>query len=109
MPVAAEVMSKFDIAGSMGQNPRMNVSLTDPMEQFVRQKVAVGEYETASEVVREALRLLRHRDEVWRSEVSAKIKAGMDSIRAGHTLSAGRVKAEMATFKKKWAKGRAPK
>jgi Arc/MetJ-type ribon-helix-helix transcriptional regulator len=29
------------------------------MEKFVRQKVAVGEYETASEVVREALRLLR--------------------------------------------------
>jgi antitoxin ParD1/3/4 len=102
-------MSKFDIAGDMGQNSRMNVSLTDPMEQYVRQKVAVGEYETASEVVREALRLLRHRDEVWRSEVGAKIKAGMDSIRAGRTLSAERVQTEMATFKKKWSKGRAPK
>ena len=87
----------------------MNVSLTDPMEQFVRQKVAVGEYETASEVVREALRLLRHRDEVWRNEVRGKIEAGMDSIRAGHTLSAEQVRTEMSAFKKKWSKGRAPK
>lgn len=84
----------------------MNVSLTDPMEQFVRQKVAVGEYETASEVVREALRLLRHRDEVWRTEVRSKIKAGMDSVRAGRTLSSEQVKAEMSAFKKKWLKGR---
>jgi antitoxin ParD1/3/4 len=87
----------------------MNVSLTDPMEQYVRQKVAVGEYETASEVVREALRLLRHRDEVWRYEVAGKIKAGMDSIRAGRTLSAERAQKEMATFKKKWSKSRARK
>ena len=28
------------------------------MERFIRQKVALGEYETASEVVREALRVL---------------------------------------------------
>ena len=98
-------MSKIDIAGALSQNSRMNVSLTEPMEQFVRQKVAVGEYETASEVVREALRLLRHRDEVWRNEVAGKIKAGMASVRAGRTLSAERVKTEMATFKKKWTKG----
>jgi len=87
----------------------MNVSLTDPMEKFVRQKVAVGEYETASEVVREALRLLRHRDEVWRSEVRSKITAGMDSVRTGRTHSAEQVKSKMAAFKKKWSKARTPK
>jgi len=38
-------MSRFDIAAVL--------------EKFVRQKVALGEYETASEVVREAVRLLR--------------------------------------------------
>jgi len=91
------------------QNFGMNVSLTEPMEQFVRQKVALGEYETASEVVREALRLLRHRDEVWKNEVQGRIKAGMDSIRAGRTLSAERVQAEMSAFKKKWSKSRAAK
>jgi antitoxin ParD1/3/4 len=71
-------MSKFDIAAISAQNAPMNVSLTERMEKFVRQKVAIGEYETASEVVREALRLLQHRDEVWRAEVRGKIKQGMD-------------------------------
>jgi len=84
----------------------MNVSLTEPMEKFVRQKVAVGEYETASEVVREALRLLRQRDEVWKADVRSKISQGMDSIRAGKTIPAEKVKTEMAAFKKKWKKDR---
>ena len=87
----------------------MNVSLTDPMEQFVRQKVAVGEYETASEVVREALRLLRHRDEVWKNEVRGEIRAGMDSIRAGRTIPGERVRTEMTAFKKKSLKSLAAK
>jgi antitoxin ParD1/3/4 len=84
----------------------MNVSLTEPMETFVRQKVAVGEYETASEVVREALRLLRQRDEVWRAEVRGKITQGMDSIREGKAIPAEEVKAEMNAFKKKTRKNR---
>lgn len=36
----------------------MNVSLTPELEKFVREKVASGLYNNASEVVREALRLL---------------------------------------------------
>ena len=99
-------MSKFDIPAILGKNRAMNVSLTEPMEKFVRQKVAVGEYETASEVVREALRLLRQRDEVWRADVRSKITQGMDSIRAGRTIPAEQVKTEMAAFKKKWKKDR---
>jgi antitoxin ParD1/3/4 len=84
----------------------MNVSLTEPMEKFVRQKVAVGEYESASEVVREALRLLRQRDEVWKADVRNKITQGMDSIRAGKAIPAEKVKTEMTAFKKKWKKDR---
>ena len=85
----------------------MNVSLTDPMEKFVRQKVALGDYGNASEVVREALRLLRQRDEVWKAEVSAKISQGMDSIRAGRSIPAEEVKTQMSAFKSKWKKSRA--
>jgi len=84
----------------------MNVSLTEPMEKFVRQKVAVGEYETASEVVREALRLLRQRYEFWRADVRSKISQGMDSLRAGKGIPAETVKTEMAVFKRKWKKDR---
>ncbi|HEY3899793.1 MAG TPA: type II toxin-antitoxin system ParD family antitoxin [Chthoniobacter sp.] len=84
----------------------MNVSLTEPMEKFIRQKVAVGEYETASEVVREAIRLLRQRDEVWKAEVQSKIAQGMKSIPANKTIPSERVKSEMAAFKAKWKKDR---
>jgi antitoxin ParD1/3/4 len=40
----------------------MNVSLTPELEEFVHKKVESGMYLSASEVVREALRLLDERD-----------------------------------------------
>jgi antitoxin ParD1/3/4 len=40
----------------------MNVSLTPELEQFVLGKVESGRYTSASEVVREALRLLEEQD-----------------------------------------------
>ena len=36
----------------------MNVSLTDELSEFVKAKVSSGRYTSASEVVREALRLM---------------------------------------------------
>ena len=41
----------------------MNVSLTPELEKFVSAKVQSGRYSSASEVVREALRLLEEHDE----------------------------------------------
>jgi antitoxin ParD1/3/4 len=41
----------------------MNVSLTPELEELVNEKVRSGFYHTASEVVREALRLLKQRDD----------------------------------------------
>jgi antitoxin ParD1/3/4 len=41
----------------------MNVSLTPELEALVNEKVRSGLYGTASEVVREALRLLKQRDD----------------------------------------------
>ena len=40
----------------------MNVSLTQELEEFVSAKVQSGRYNSASEVVREALRLLEEHD-----------------------------------------------
>jgi antitoxin ParD1/3/4 len=40
----------------------LNVSLTPELDQFVQQRVATGRYQTASEVVREGLRLLEHQE-----------------------------------------------
>jgi antitoxin ParD1/3/4 len=67
----------------------MNVSLTPELEQFIQQRVAGGLYTSASEVVREALRLLAERDEVQELHKAAlreQISAGMESLRLGrHT------------------------
>jgi antitoxin ParD1/3/4 len=41
----------------------MNVSLTPELEELVNLKVRSGLYQTASEVVREALRLLKQKDD----------------------------------------------
>jgi antitoxin ParD1/3/4 len=42
----------------------MNVHLTPELEQLVQDKVQSGRYNSASEVVREALRLMEQRDEL---------------------------------------------
>jgi antitoxin ParD1/3/4 len=42
----------------------MNVSLTPELEQFVNRKVESGKYHTASEVIRDGLRLLLEREEI---------------------------------------------
>jgi antitoxin ParD1/3/4 len=39
----------------------LNVSLTPELEHFVESRVASGRYQTASEVIREGLRLLEER------------------------------------------------
>jgi antitoxin ParD1/3/4 len=45
----------------------LNISLTPQMEAMVRQKVSGGLYNSASEVVREALRLMETQDRCRRS------------------------------------------
>ncbi|MBL8793010.1 MAG: type II toxin-antitoxin system ParD family antitoxin [Planctomycetia bacterium] len=62
----------------------MNVSLTPELEDFVTQKVASGMYQTASEVVREALRLLHDRDERQR-QLTVDLDKGIDQVRQGKT------------------------
>ena len=42
----------------------MNVNLTPELEAMVKQKVASGLYNSASEVVREALRLMEEQDRI---------------------------------------------
>lgn len=64
----------------------MNVSLTPELEALVNEKVRSGDYNSASEVVREALRLLKEVDElrrIRREEVRREVIKGVDEIRAG--------------------------
>ena len=64
----------------------MNVNLTPEMEKIVSGKVASGMYNSASEVVREALRLMNERDELKRlrlENLRAEIKRGIDASDRG--------------------------
>lgn len=60
----------------------MNVSLTPELERLINEKVESGLYQTASEVVREALRLLRERDQA-REQLRADVQAGFDGLERG--------------------------
>ncbi len=48
----------------------MNVSLTPQLDKFVVKKVASGRYTSASEVIREALRLMEERDQIRAAEMA---------------------------------------
>ena len=64
----------------------MNVSLTSELEQLVNEKVESGMYTSASEVIREGLRLLKERDElrrIQREELRRDIMLGVEQVRQG--------------------------
>lgn len=52
----------------------MNVSLTPRLERLVKKHVASGRYGSASEVIRESLRLLESRDRATQAQL-AQLKA----------------------------------
>ena len=63
----------------------MNVHLTPELEQLVQNKVKTGRYNSASEVMREALRLMEERD-LAKAEVRKKIAVAMESLRQGEGI-----------------------
>ncbi len=64
----------------------MNVSLTPSLEQFVRDRAESGDYNNASEVVREAIRLLKHTEErraLKMERLRAAIREGDEALAGG--------------------------
>ena len=60
----------------------MNVNLTPQLEDLVRAKVSSGLYTSASEVVREALRLMQEQDQLREAkleELRRDIRRGLES------------------------------
>jgi antitoxin ParD1/3/4 len=69
----------------------MNISLTKQLTEFVRKKVKSGRYGSASEVVRDALRLMERHDEAYAAKLErlrADVQAGLKQLDAGQTVSA---------------------
>lgn len=64
----------------------MNVSLTPQLENLLKEKVATGMYNSVSEVVREALRLLNERDRLNATKLDAlrqEITQGIIALDSG--------------------------
>ena len=60
----------------------LNVSLTPHLEQFIHENVNSGRYQSASEVVRTALRLLEEQERERQAKLEwlrQEIKKGLDS------------------------------
>ena len=72
----------------------MNVDLTPELEQLVQTRVNSGRYNSASEVVREALRLLEQRDEavtLRKGEIRNQIEEGWQSAKRGEFVDGDEV------------------
>ena len=68
----------------------MHISLTSELERMVRQKVETGLYNNASEVIREALRLLVEQDELRRLKLArlrGELEKGETDLAAGRLLA----------------------
>jgi len=67
----------------------MNISLTPELDSFVERKVNSGFYHSASEVIREGLRLLKERDalqEIRAEELRKQVRQGFAQIEQGDSL-----------------------
>jgi antitoxin ParD1/3/4 len=66
--------------------PTRNISLTAEQDAFVEKVVEAGEYQNASEAIRDALRVLQQRrqeDSLRLKALRAQIKAGVDALDRG--------------------------
>lgn len=88
----------------------MNVSLTPELDKFVAAKVASGRYTSASEVVREALRLLEEQDRTRSSKLAAfnrELEARLESLNRGSYIEPEVVWAELEQKSRERRKRRA--
>ncbi len=81
----------------------MNISLTPELEQFVQAKVNSGMYTSASEVIRESLRLIHTHEDLQSQSIkqlNQAIEVGLQQLNEGNRVPA---KASYNRLKKKIA------
>jgi antitoxin ParD1/3/4 len=70
--------------------PTRNINLTEHLDHFVQRQVASGRYSNASEIVREALRLLEEHEQVRKAKLEAlrqAAKQGFNEIDQGKGIA----------------------
>ena len=76
----------------------MNVSLTKELEKFVNSKVESGRYSSASEVVREALRLLQESDSARAAQLAhfnTELGRRLGRLDRGETIDSAAMRARL--------------
>lgn len=66
----------------------MNVSLTPKLQKYVEKRVKSGDYGSASEVVRDGLRLLEERERKL-AYLKHEVGKAWDAVEAGDTVRVG--------------------
>jgi antitoxin ParD1/3/4 len=72
--------------GGVSAVPTRNISLTPEQDAFVEKVVQAGEYQNASEALRDALRVLQQRrreDALKLKALRAQLQAGVDALERG--------------------------
>jgi antitoxin ParD1/3/4 len=76
----------------------MNISLTPELERLVDERVKSGRYASASEVIREGLRLLEEQEELKQqrlADVRRKIDRGLDQLDRGLGIPGSQARARL--------------
>ena len=82
----------------MATRTTVNISLTPELDAFLQSRVKSGRYQTTSEVVREALRLLQNQEkerEEGLKQLKAKLQRGAAEAERGELLEADEVFEEL--------------
>jgi antitoxin ParD1/3/4 len=88
----------------------MNVSLTPELEKFVSAKVESGRYNSASEVVREALRLLEEHDQARASQIAEfnqELGRRLASLGRGEAVSSAEARSRLKSKSEQRRRARA--
>ena len=100
-----------DTLSAMARQTTLNVSLTPVLRKYVQSKLRSGRYESASEVVRDAIRALQEREQaaaLW-SEVRGKVAVARREVAEGKMVDGdaamGEILAELENDRPK-VKGR---
>jgi antitoxin ParD1/3/4 len=80
----------------------MNISLTPELERMVDERVKTGRYASASEVIREGLRLLEEQEQFKLQRLAAvrqKIDRGLEQLDKGQGIPGSEARAQLRRSK----------
>ncbi len=80
--------SHREVYNALRKDAIVNISLTPELDRWVHNKVSRGQYSTASELIREGLRLMQQREEIrqaMRADLRRELQVGLQQLDAGES------------------------